>query len=219
MAINALLDLAWVAMPEEHIVGKLAAKCRRRRLHWDHRGSKGTIRDVVKNSRPPRGFKAKRLKAVITEIDRQAEVATKRGRNTPIDWSRRKLYCGDLDSRRLNVLRRLLGSEREYEYRRCASFKKWKGFRLFLVGKSGWYGARYLHIIRPDRSERVINLESNLRECDNIFKLVIHRLGNSPFLTQRAIMEGGKVAPDFDLCQTVITWPNGKEQTLPWEGV
>jgi hypothetical protein len=216
---NALLDLAWAAMTEKSIVRKLAAQCRARRLTWS-RGDKGDIREIINDSRPPRGRKKSRLEAVIEEIPRQSQIAQKRDYNKPIDWSRNK-PLGDecfslnyaVDSRRKRIFDLRAGKT---EFTSCSAYMKWHGHHVFLVRRS-YYSSRALYILHPDGGVRVIELAGERRQQETIFGAVIHNLGQRDGLLKRAVMTGASIVPDFCLAQTTVTFPDGKRIAFPWE--
>lgn len=207
--MSALLDLAWASMSELSIVAKLAAKCRKRGRGWA-RGDKGEIREIVKDSRPPRGFKKKRLDAVIEEISRQEDVSSKRARSRPIDWS--NLHAQSIVTRRNRVFELVAGKT---EFKCCLGYQKWQGHNVFLVRRD-YYERIHLYILHPDGGKRIIKFGDGVEGHTTILGLVLYVLGRKPGLLKQAVMNGWRIEPDFCLGRTVIHRPAWEDIVLPW---
>ena len=191
---SALMHLAWSAMSEESIVGKLAAECIKKRLSWT-RGKKGLVYAIVNKAPTIRGDKQRRLEAVIAKIPQIEALRAKRRYNRSINWSAYK-------PRGLGTRRRLV-AERYIDLRyllTCHILKRWRGHTIMVVTERE---TLYLYIHHPNGSmSRIVTLRSTCRSFTNLTAFLTEFF--SPKEVNAALMRGDRISFDFCRMATVV---------------
>ena len=212
---SILHDLAWSAIPEKVIVRRTASKIADRGWSWE-RGRKGDIKEMVAETRPPRGLGVKRLKAVLPELERQKSIRSKRARNQPIEWS--KWRPRPKATRWCVIAGKLIGRIGDGYYGTVFDFRH-AGENVVIYHRDT-YAHSILSILRPKphigpRQRISIRIEGtySLTVPGALF-----RAFGRGHVTQ-AQADGRQVILDFEKLETRVEKRGGGFLTFPWSRV
>jgi hypothetical protein len=240
MSIAKAMDaLAYSAYSEEAIIALLA---RRARSQGDgnpgERGFKTAIRDLVAETHPPRGRKAKRVKAVVEELERQRTVRRERrelvskGEDYYAQrWSRRRWSSSGgaprprtIEERRDRVFgyafQRLIMRYRNLEYNNtlhCHYIRRASDGGLIAVCTGNHERNPVIAHRRPDGSIVAHRLHKRdmSYQYNSIQTLRTKLMGKLPYPNFR--LRGGSVVYDLEGLRTIYVHPDGSRVERQWD--